>query len=110
MSLRCLMRRSMNNAYGPAAVTSRLVLGEVFFGLQQPVNHQQLAHQVVQGLACGLPVRIADCLDQQGVGLLMTLTCQRPMAPLPPNERYEPSAVTLAAGCILGRSNVETSW
>ena len=29
------------------------------------MNHQQLAHQLIQGLAGGLPVRVADRLDQQ---------------------------------------------
>ena len=46
--------------YGSSAVTSRLALGEALLGLQQPMHHQQLAHQVIQGLASGLPVRIAD--------------------------------------------------
>jgi hypothetical protein len=47
-----------------------LPLGETFLGLQQPVHHQQLAHQVVQGLAGGSPVRIADRPGQERVGLL----------------------------------------
>jgi hypothetical protein len=37
-----------------------LALGEALLGLQQPTKHQQLAHQVIQGLAGGLPVRIGD--------------------------------------------------
>jgi hypothetical protein len=46
---------------------------EALLGLQQPMNHQQLAHQLVQGLAGGLPVRIADRLDQQRVRLALLL-------------------------------------
>jgi hypothetical protein len=41
------------------------VLGEALLGLQQPMHHQQLAHQLLEGLAAGLPVRIAGRLDQQ---------------------------------------------
>ena len=37
------------------------------------MHHRQLAHQVVQGLAGGLPVRIGDRPDQQRVGLAMLL-------------------------------------
>jgi uncharacterized protein YcbX len=34
-----------------AWVGRRLALGEALLGLQQPVHHQQLAHQLIQGLA-----------------------------------------------------------
>jgi hypothetical protein len=51
----------------------RLPLGEAVLGLQQPTNHQQPAHQVVQGLAGGVPVWVGDHPDQQRVGLAMLL-------------------------------------
>lgn len=41
--------------YGTSAVTSRLALGEPLLGLQQPIHHQQLAHQVIESLAGGSP-------------------------------------------------------
>jgi hypothetical protein len=45
----CASTRSTGkNAYGSSAVTPRLMLGEAFLGLQQPMHHQQLAHQVVE--------------------------------------------------------------
>jgi hypothetical protein len=44
---------------------ARLALGEALLGLQQLVDHQQFAQQLVEGLTGGLPVRIADRLDQQ---------------------------------------------
>ena len=53
------------SACRPSAVTSRRALRETLLGLQQPMQHHQLAHQVVQGLAGGLPVRIGDRPDQQ---------------------------------------------
>ena len=34
--------------------------GEPFLGLQQPMRYQQLAHQVIEGLAGGPPVRIGS--------------------------------------------------
>jgi hypothetical protein len=37
------------------------------------MHHHQLAHQVAQGLAGGLPVRVGDRPDQQRVGLAMLL-------------------------------------
>ena len=61
------------SACGPLAVTSRLALGEAVLGLQQPTNHQQHAHQVIERLAGGLPVRIGDRPDQQRMGLAMLL-------------------------------------
>src|SRR5215211_9028779 len=68
----------------------RLARGEALLGLQQPTHHHQLAHQVVQGLAGGLPVRIGDRPDQQRVGLTMLLRGHpprvrhpRPLAKLP---------------------------
>jgi hypothetical protein len=54
-------------------VGRRFALGEALLGLQQPVHHQQLAHQVVEGCAGGLPVRVADRLDQQRVRLALLL-------------------------------------
>ena len=48
-------------------------LGQALLGLQQPTNHQQLAHQVIQGLASGLPVWIGDRPDQERVGLAVLL-------------------------------------
>jgi len=40
---------------------------------QQPLHHQQLVHQVIEGPAGGLPVGIGDRFDQQRVGLAMLL-------------------------------------
>jgi hypothetical protein len=40
----------------------RRALGEALLGLQQPIHHQQLAHQLVEGLTGGLPVRITTAL------------------------------------------------
>ena len=81
------------SAERPSAVTSaplRLTLGEMLLGLQEPMHHDQLAHQVVEGLAGGLPVRIGDRPDQQRVGLAMLLRGHpprvrhpRPLAKLP---------------------------
>jgi hypothetical protein len=50
--------------------SSRLALGEAFLGLQQPMHHQQLAQQVVQGLAGGSPVRIGHRPGEERMGLL----------------------------------------
>ena len=61
------------SAERPSGVTSRLALREAVLGLQEPMQHDQLAHQVVQGLAGGLPVRIGDRPDQQRVGLAVLL-------------------------------------
>src|SRR4029453_2692942 len=50
-----------------------LPLGETLLGLQQPMHHQQLAHQVIQGLAGGPPVRIRQRPSKKRVGLLALL-------------------------------------
>ena len=48
-AMACASTRSTGkNAYGSSAVTPRLMLGEAFLSLQQPMHHQQLAHQVVE--------------------------------------------------------------
>ena len=53
-------RSTRKNTYGPSGVTAPRTRGEALLGLQQPTHHHQLAHQVIQGLAGGLPVRIGD--------------------------------------------------
>jgi hypothetical protein len=45
-----LRRVALEKRCRPSSVTSRLALGEALLGLQQPVHHQQLAQQVIQGL------------------------------------------------------------
>jgi len=49
-------------------VGSSLALGEALLGLQQPMHHQQLAHQIIEGLAGGPPVGIADRPSKERVG------------------------------------------
>jgi hypothetical protein len=75
----CASTRSTGkNAYGSLAVTSRPALGEALLGLQQPMHHQQLAHQVIQGLAGGSPVRIAQRPGKEHMSLLLLLGVIRP--------------------------------
>jgi hypothetical protein len=64
---------------------SPLALGEALLGLQQ---HQQHAHQVIERLAGGLPVRIADRSGKERVGLLALLRVIRagPPSPSPPRS------------------------
>jgi hypothetical protein len=59
-------------------VCSPLALGEALLGLQQPMHHQQLAHQVIEGLAGSLPVRIADRPGEERMGLLSLLSSHAP--------------------------------
>jgi hypothetical protein len=54
-------------------VGARPALGKPFLGLQQPVHYQQLAHQVIQGLAGGPPARITQRPGEERVGLLLLL-------------------------------------
>src|SRR5512132_1991035 len=86
--MRCTSTR--RSAGRPSGVTSRCALREAVLGLQEPMQHDQLAHQVVEGLAGGLPVRIGDRPDQQRVGLTLPLRGHpprvrhpRPLAKLP---------------------------
>jgi len=67
--------------------------------LLQPVRHQQLAHQVVEGLAGGLPVRIAQRPSEKRVGLLSLLRQHPPRAGHP---RPCIDASGAAAGSWLG--------
>src|SRR5918993_475534 len=93
------------SACGPSAVTSRRALGEALLGLQQPTNHHQLAHQVVQGLFGSLPVRIGDRLDQQRVSLPMLLRGHPPRVRHPP-----PSPSALASPPQLSSGSLLTTW
>src|SRR5215218_11360132 len=72
-----LVDRSSNDTARPQPplhpVGPSLPLGETFLGLRQPVHHQQLAQQVIQGLAGGPPVGIAECPCKERVGLLSLL-------------------------------------
>ena len=71
------MDRSLSLALGQVQllhrVGPRLAPGEALLGLQQPTHYQQLARQVVEGLAGGLLVRIGDHPDQQRMSLAMLL-------------------------------------
>jgi hypothetical protein len=50
-----------------------LPLGKILLGLQQPTNYQQLAHQLVEGLAGGAPVRIPQRPSEEHTGSLLFL-------------------------------------
>jgi hypothetical protein len=73
----------------PSGVTSARTLAgvcEALLGLQQPVNHQQLTHQVVDGLAGRFASWVAQRPSEKRVGLLSLLGGIRPgsaiLAPL----------------------------
>jgi hypothetical protein len=59
-------------------VRARLAPGQTLLGLQQSMHHQQLAHQVIQGLAGAFPVGIAQRPSKERVSLLTLLRSHPP--------------------------------
>ncbi|HEY6592291.1 MAG TPA: histidine kinase dimerization/phospho-acceptor domain-containing protein [Actinomycetota bacterium] len=60
-------RPAVDSRRRPSPVGARPALGKTLLGLQRSMHHQQLAHQVIQGLAGGPPARITRRLVRFGV-------------------------------------------
>jgi hypothetical protein len=79
-----LRRVALEKRCRPSFVTPTLALVEALLGLQQPMRYQQPAQQVIQGLAGGSPLRIAERPSQERIGSLSLLRGHPPRVLHPP--------------------------